>query len=192
MASSFGAASAISGILASLLAFVPSVATDSLYTPDDSVPLSTRFAVRNVSPITIREVTCGCVFVTIDGKRLEAERGGRIGNVLAITRPNSVIAAVLGSQQAATTDCNLVLGGTTSSDTRYDIVLVINYKPWWLPVRRTAMFRFSNSTDRVGQQHWVPQPATAELMNVVPKDWGGDADDVSFRLGEDMPMRLSR
>jgi hypothetical protein len=195
LAAGFGAASAVIGLLASLLTFLPSVSTDALYIPDDNVPLSARFAIRNVSPIVIRDVTCGCVFVAVDGNQLQAsapDGSGRIGVVRALTTGQPMIAPALGSQQAATTDCNMVRSGTTSHSTRYDLILVVSYKPSWIPLRRTAMFRFSNDADRNGQQHWFPRPITPDVLRAVPKDWGGLSETEAFRLDRDLPLRPTR
>jgi hypothetical protein len=185
-----GGISAVLGIVGSVIAFLPTISVDHLFMENDAAPLTSRFSVKNVGSIPIRDVTCGCVFASVNGSAVEALLNGRMEPVHAMASSRSPIADSLEPQEAATADCDIIRDLPATSDIEYDIVLVVNYHPWWLPLKRMSAFRFTNSVDATGHQHWLPRPLSKKIMSLIPQQWGGKAVVSMERLRSDIPARV--
>ncbi|MDQ3714403.1 MAG: hypothetical protein M3388_19610 [Acidobacteriota bacterium] len=143
------------GLVSSLLVFASRVSVSSSSPLNPSDPFSTPFYVSNDGLFAIYDVTFYCNF-----RDVTFFEGGSISGI-SVRGSDPLIPSIEASERA-TTKCLLTYPDANRND-HGDIVVVVSYKPKFLPYRKERKFRFVMEQGSDKQWRWQPEPVSKQL-----------------------------
>jgi hypothetical protein len=150
----------VPGVLAALITFLPRVAVTPTDPVDQKQPYSSSFTVTNTNFIPLHDVGAGIGIIESITEPLEFDERNRppINQSGEFTLPQWNHHHLGMDEKFTITTEPIIHLAPDAALSGADILVIVHYQPWVIPITQTRMFRFVTHRYQNGTYSWFSYP----------------------------------